>query len=145
MVSDSHSEDQDRQENRPFIKETVITEEQKPSLGKKLLQTSLLALCFGVIAAFAFHIVHTRLDPSPEETSSAAEPISFPEDTDPAETSESQSSGPSGTTAVSQPSSYSDSESGRPWSGWREDVNALIGAQHKILILLEDENGTLTL
>ena len=83
MVSDSHSEDQDRQENRPFIKETVITEEQKPSLGKKLLQTSLLALCFGVIAAFAFHIVHTRLDPSPEETTSAAEPISFPEDTDP--------------------------------------------------------------
>ena len=50
---------------------------------RKLLQTALLAVCFGLIAGAAFHFTHTKLFP---QDASTAPSVSFPQETEPPET-----------------------------------------------------------
>lgn len=95
-MSDYQDNDSAPQENRPFIRETVVNETSGPPLWKKILTTALLAVLFGVIAGAAFHFTQTRVFP-PETTT--AEPVSFPQETTaaPDETSVPTESAPSAT------------------------------------------------
>ncbi len=101
-VSDFQDKEPAPNESRPFIRETVVNEASGPPFWKKMLQTALLAVFFGVIAGAVFRFANTRLFP-PETT--AAAPVTFPpETTVPAETEavpdESESAVlPSGTSA----------------------------------------------
>ncbi|MBO4873095.1 MAG: PDZ domain-containing protein [Lachnospiraceae bacterium] len=78
-MSDDRPENIPGQENRPFIRETVIQEESKTSFGKKFLLNILLAVVFGVVAAFTFGLVQRHLPLTPTE-SDTAPVISFARD-----------------------------------------------------------------
>nr|MBQ6242343.1 PDZ domain-containing protein [Lachnospiraceae bacterium] len=77
-MSDFQDNESAPQENRPFIRETVVNETSGPPLWKKILTTALLAVLFGVIAGAVFRFTQTRIFP-PETTT--AEPVSFPQET----------------------------------------------------------------
>ncbi len=135
MVSDSHSEDQDRQENRPFIKETVITEDHTPSFGKKLLRTAVLAVCFGVIAAASFHFMQRHLDKITPEPSTTAVPVSFAHDSNPADSSDAETTAsgetrPSSAETIADPTNGTGQTDAQPWDTWQEDVLSLINAHN---------------
>ena len=76
-MSEDRPEEKTGQENRPFIRETVIQEETPRSVGKKFLINVLLAVVFGVVAAFTFSLIQRRLAPKPAEESSTSPVISF--------------------------------------------------------------------
>lgn len=80
-MSESRPGDIPPQEERPFIRETVIQDKTKASFGRKLLYTSLLALSFGVIAAFSFFLTNRFLTPRESLPSPA---VTFPQDSNPA-------------------------------------------------------------
>ncbi len=94
-MSDDRPDEKSGQENRPFIRETVIQESSRASLGKKFLIDILLAVVFGVVAAFCFGFVQNRQQNSTAGTTTSQE-ISFAHDTEapilPAPTSGPQSS-----------------------------------------------------
>ena len=79
-MSDERPTEPSGQENRPFIRETVLREESKTSFGKKFLVTLILAVVFGVAAAFSFSFVLRRVAPTPTLETTAAPEISFARD-----------------------------------------------------------------
>ncbi|MBQ7145144.1 MAG: PDZ domain-containing protein [Lachnospiraceae bacterium] len=82
-MSEQKEKDSVPQENRPFIRETVMNGGPQLPFWRKLLQTALLAVCFGLIAGAAFHFTHTKLFP---QDASTAPSVSFPQETEPPET-----------------------------------------------------------
>ena len=80
-MSEDRPEEKTGQENRPFIRETVIQEESQKSFGKKFLLNVLLAVVFGVVAAFTFGLIQRHLRFDPPGDSSDAPVISFARDT----------------------------------------------------------------
>ena len=60
-MSDFQDNESAPQENRPFIRETVVNETSGPPLWKKILTTALLAVLFGVIAGAVFRFTQTRI------------------------------------------------------------------------------------
>ena len=115
-MSDFQDNESAPQENRPFIRETVVNETSGPPLWKKILQTALLAVFFGVIAGAVFRFTRTRIFP-PEPTTAA--PVSFP-----AETTEApeDTASPDETDPSAQPTSALSPEDAE----WRNAVQSMI-------------------
>ena len=121
-MSEDRPEEKTGQENRPFIRETVIQEESKKSVGKKFLLNILLAVVFGAVAAVTFGFVQSRINLIPAATSDSPPIISFARDETTAPPAESSSSVNASET---QPMEVNGPEATKDWA---EEVQRMIDA-----------------
>ena len=124
----NNPENKDGQENRPFIRETVINEKPATSFGRKLLYTLMLAIAFGVVAAFSFYFTTSRLEGRQTAESSAENTVSFSMDTRPEATEPSVPTVPSvpATTESPRPSDPAQPSETK----WQDIAEAMISSHN---------------
>ena len=128
-MSENRPGDIPPQEERPFIRETVIQDKTKSSFGRKLLYTSLLAFSFGIIAAFSFYLTQRFLTPR-ESVSSPS--VSFEWDSALAlQTSSSESE--SFSAPFGSGSAGTNAPSGEMPPNWQSTVESMINSRRMSL------------
>ena len=121
-MSEERPEEKAGQDNRPFIRETVIQEESPQSVGKKFLLTILLAVVFGTVAAFVFGLIQKHFFSDPAETVPSPPEISFARD----ETTAADITEPSSSASEASPTEPAVPDASRDWM---DEVQKMIDSQ----------------